>query len=125
MAIRQGAQVCRRDLPRVRAGETNDLTPAMRRMLAKLGEDIARHDARIAQVGQEIERLADLDDRVRRLMTIPSLGPLAATALLAVIGDGPQFRRARDQAAWLGLVPRQQPTGGRTVLLGITKKGNR
>lgn len=125
VAIRQGAGVFRRDLPRVLADETNDLTPAMRRMLAELGEDVARLDARIGQVGREIEALADRDDRARRLMTIPGIGPLAATALLAAIGDGRQFRRARDLAAWLGLVPREHSTGGRTVLPGVTKRGNR
>jgi transposase len=96
---RRGSGHFRRDLPRVLADETNDLTPAMRRMLAELGEDVARLDARIAQVGREIEGLADRDDRARRLMTIPGIGPLAATALLAAIGDGRQFRRARDLAA--------------------------
>jgi len=66
VAIRQGAGVFRRDLPRVLADETNDLTPVMRRMLAKLGEDVARLDARIAQVGRKIEALAARDDRARR-----------------------------------------------------------
>jgi transposase len=58
-------------------------------------------------------------------MLIPGIGPLAATALLAAIGDGHQFRRARELAAWLGLAPREHSTGGRTVLLGVTKRGNR
>jgi transposase len=58
-------------------------------------------------------------------MTIPGIGPLAATAMLAAIGDGRQFRRARDLAAWLGLVPREHSTGGKTTLLGISKRGNR
>lgn len=58
-------------------------------------------------------------------MTIPGIGPIAATALLAAVGDGRQFRRARDLAAWLGLVPREHSTGGKTTLLGISKRGNR
>ena len=57
-------------------------------------------------------------------MSIPGIGPLGATALLAAIGDGRQFRKARDLAAWLGLVPRQNSTGGKTTLLGISKRGN-
>lgn len=84
-----------------------------------------RIDQRIAQATREIEGLAARDDRARRLMTIPGIGPLAATALLAAIGDGRQFRRARDLAAWLGLVPREYSTGGKTTLLGISKRGNR
>ena len=59
-----------------------------------------------------------------RLTTIPGIGPLGATALIAAVGDGKQFKRARDLAAWLGLVPRQNSTGGRSILLGISKRGN-
>ena len=57
-------------------------------------------------------------------MTIPGIGPIGATALIAAVGDGRQFRKARDLAAWLGLVPRQNSTGGKTTLLGISKRGN-
>ena len=105
VAIRQGAGVFRLDLPRVLADETNDLSPAMRRMLTELFEDVVGLDRRIAGASREIEALAACDDRARRLMTVPGIGPLGATALLAAIGDGRQFRRARDLAAWLGLVP--------------------
>jgi len=125
VAIRQGAGVFKRDLPRVVADESNDLTPAMRRMLSELFEDVLRLDKRIAGATREIEALAARDDVARRLMTIPGVGAMAATAILAAAGDGRQFRRARDMAAWLGLVPRQNSTGGKTVLLGITKRGNR
>ena len=125
IAIRQGTSVFRRDLPGALADDENDLTPAMRRMLTELFEDVGRLDARIAQVTREIEGLAATDDRARRLMTIPGIGPIVATALLAAVGDGRQFRRARDMAAWLGLVPREHSTGGKTTLFGISKRGNR
>lgn len=83
-------------------------------MLTDLFDDLTRLDQRIDQITREVESLAAGDDRARRLMTIPGIGPLAATALLAAIGDGHQFRRARDLAAWLGLVPREyRPEGGR------------
>jgi len=94
-------------------------------MLGELFEDVGRLDQRIAGVTREVEGLAARDDRARRLMTIPGIGPLAATALLAAVGDGQQFHRARDLAAWLGLVPREHSTGGKTTLLGISKRGNR
>jgi hypothetical protein len=79
---------------------------------------------RIKEVTTEIEDLAAKDERARRLMTVPGIGPLVATALLASAGDARQFRKARDLAAWLGLVPRQHSTGGKAVLLGISKRGN-
>jgi transposase len=125
IAIRQGAGLFRRDLPLILDDKTNDLTPAMRRMLRQIFDDVIRLDQRIAEVTREVEALAARDDRARRLMSIPGIGPLAATALLAAVGDGRQFRRARDLAAWLGLVPREHSTGGKTTLLGISKRGNR
>jgi transposase len=81
-------------------------------------------DARIQSLDREIERLARSDAVANRLTTIPDIGPLSATALIAAVGDGKRFKRARDLAAWLGLVPRQNSTGGRSVLLGISKRGN-
>ena len=81
VAIRQGTGVFRLDLPRVIADDANDLTPAMRRMLAALFEDVAHLDQRIAGVTREIEAIAARDERARRLTTIPGIGPLAATAL--------------------------------------------
>jgi transposase len=125
VAIGQGAGLFRRDLPDILADDGNDLTPAMRRMLGERFEDVGRLDRRIVAATREIEDLAARDHRARRLMTISGFGPLAATALLATVGDGRQFRRGRDLAAWLGLVPRQHSTGGKTNFLGISKRGNR
>lgn len=65
------------------------------------------------------------DDRTRRLLTIPGIGALNATAPVAAVGDTLTFGRGRDLAAWLGLVPRQASTGGKPRLLGITKRGSR
>jgi transposase len=81
-------------------------------------------DTRIATLTAELVEQARVDEAARRLTTIPGFGALNATALVAAIGAGETFRRARDLAAWLGLVPRQATTGGRPRLLGITKRGN-
>lgn len=124
VAIRQGAGVFKLDLPRVIAEPENDLTPTMRRLLGDLFQDLTRLEIRIKDVTCEIEALAAKDDRARRLMTVPGIGPLGATALLASAGDARQFGKARDMAAWLGLVPRQQSTGGKSTLLGISKRGS-
>ncbi len=61
---------------------------------------------------------------MRRLTSVPGIGPLTASALVAAIGEDNAFRRGRDLSAWLGLVPRQSSIGGRTRLLGISKRGN-
>ncbi len=124
IAMHQGAGRFKADLPLVLADEANDLTPAMRRLLMRLSEDVRALEARIAEVTGEIEDIAAADDTTRRLMTIPSIGPLAATGLLAAAGKATQFRKARHMAAWLGLTPREHFTGGKTTLLGISKRGS-
>jgi len=82
-------------------------------------------EQRIATMNQEIEDIAARSDTARRLMTVRGIGPLASTALLAAAGSGQQFSKARDLAAWLGLVPREHSTGGKNKLLGISKRGNK
>lgn len=124
IAMHQGAGKFKADLPRVLADDANDLTPAMRRLLATLFDDVRGLEARIAEVTREIEAVAAADDTARRLMTIPGIGPLAATGLLAAAGKALQFRKARHMAAWLGLTPREHSTGGKTKLLGISKRGS-
>ena len=124
VAMRQGAGAFKLDLAGVIADEENDLTPTMRRLLSELWEELRALEGRIAAVSREIEATATTNDVARRLATIPGIGPLGATAIVAAIGQGHQFRKARDLAAWIGLVPRQHSTGGKTTLLGIGKRGN-
>jgi len=125
IAIHQGAGKFKADLPRVMANEMNDLTPAMRRIIASVFDELIELEGRITVVNREIEAIAAQNDTARRLMTVPGIGPLAATALLAAAGSAQQFKKARDFAAWLGLVPREYSTGGKTTLLGISKRGNK
>jgi transposase len=124
VAIRQGTGMFKIEIASIIADETNDLTPMMRALLQELWNEFQAVDTRLAVVTRNVEALAARNDTARRLMTIPGVGPIAATALLAAIGNGRQFRKARDLAAWLGLVPRQSSTGGKTTLLGISKRGN-
>ncbi len=124
LPLRQGAGLFKLDLPQALNDPANDLSAAMRRLLGDLNADFLRLEERIRQVTNEIESIADREDVARRLMTIPGIGALGATALLAAIGNGLQFRKARDLGAWLRLVP-QYSTGGKPTLLGISKRGNR
>jgi transposase len=125
IALRQGAGLFKLDFPKVLADDANDLSPTMRRLLSDLFEDLHHLELRIKTVSSEIEALVARDDIARRLTTIPGIGPLGASALLAAVGDGKQFRRARDLAAWLGLTPREYSTGGKQKLFGISKRGNK
>ncbi len=106
--------------------ESADSIPGegLRQFLMALREDLVYLDERVRQLDQVIERAAREDAVARRLQQIPGIGPVTATALVASVGDARQFRRGRDMAAWLGLVPRQQSSGGKAVLQGISKRGD-
>lgn len=124
LAMRTGAGGFHVDIRRHLAKEDNDLSDAMRTLLTNLLDDLAHLEQRIEALSKEIEAIAHSDETVKRLLTIPGIGPLGATALVAAAGDGKQFRKARDMAAWLGLVPAEHSTGGKQKLLGISKRGN-
>ena len=86
---------------------------------------MARARSTIEALNAEFKDHVRVHEEARRLIAIPGIGVLNATALMAAIGDGNAFGRERDLAAWLGLVPRQVSTGGKAKLLGITKRGNK
>jgi transposase len=105
--------------------EAGPLSPRLRHLVADMRAEWLALDRRIAALDEEFAANARSDDAAWRLATIPGIGPINATALAAAVGDASAFARARDLAAWLGLVPRQATTGGKPRLLGITKRGNR
>ena len=125
IAVRQGHRFLRQQLPQILATRSDMLSPRMIRIIEDSVEDWAHLDERIETVTDEIEGLADTDVNCGRLMTVPGIGPIIASAMVAAIGDGAAFTKGRDFAAWLGLVPRQMSTGDRTILGRITKRGNR
>lgn len=105
--------------------EGGGLSPRIRLLVEDLRAEWRELDARIAAFDAEFVRMAREDAAARRLATIPGIGTINATALVAAIGDADCFGRGRDLAAWLGLTPRQATTGGKPRLLGISKRGNR
>lgn len=96
-----------------------------RALIQDLREERGELDRRIKAYDEEFAALAREDAQARRLSGIPGVGVINATALMAAVGDGSAFARGRDLAAWLGLTPRQHSTGGKTKMLGISKRGNR
>lgn len=107
------------------AQRTGELSPLLLRLLEDLIDDWRQLDGRIEDVTTQIETLANQDENCRRLMGTPGIGPLIASAMVAAIGNGAAFMKGRDFAAWLGLVPKQISTGDRTILGGISRRGNR
>ncbi len=106
-------------------GETDRLGVRMSFLLADMRKRWDELDGRIAAFDAEFVSMSKSDERAKRLTTIPGIGPLNATALVAAMGAAATFVKGRDLAAWLGLVPRQVTTGGRPKLLGITKRGSK
>jgi transposase len=78
----------------------------------------------MVDLNHEVELIASTDAACLRLRQIPGIGPLVATAIVASIGNGAAFHKGREFAAWMGLVPKQYSTGGKTKLSGISKRGN-
>ncbi|HTU45817.1 MAG TPA: IS110 family transposase [Bryobacteraceae bacterium] len=95
-----------------------------RRTLRVLATELAALDLRIAALEAEIVTRTRMDPVARRLTTIPGVGPIIASRITATVPDPSVFRSGRDFAAWIGLVPRQNSTGGKVRLGGISKSGN-
>jgi len=125
IAVRQGQRFLREELPRLLAAPPEVLSPRMVLIIEGLASDWRGLDTRIEDLSAEIEDLASRDAGCERLMSIPGIGPIISTAMVAAIGTGDGFSKGRDFAAWLGLVPRQISTGDRTILGKISKRGNR
>ena len=124
IAIATGILRLRKALPEILATRTDVLAPRMIHLIEGLVGDWRRLDERIEAVTDEIEALARKDPACSRLMTVPSIGPIISSATVAAIGSGDMFDKGRNFGAWLGLVPRQLSTGGRTILGRISKRGN-
>jgi transposase len=125
IAVRQGLRFLRTELPRILATRSDVLSPRMVHVIEELSGDWRRLDERIKRLSSEIEALAHQDTACERLITVPGIGPIISSAMVAAIGTGDVFSKGRDFAAWLGLVPKQISTGDRTILGKISKRGNR
>jgi transposase len=125
VAVRQGLRFLRAGLPQILASRTDVLSPRMVHVIEALAGDWRRLDERIEGLSADIETLVQHDPACQRLMTVPGIGPIISSAMVAAIGRGEVFSKGRDFGAWLGLVPKQTSTGDRTILGRISKRGNR
>jgi len=114
--VAQGYARLAQRLTEVITGPECSLGPRIRRLLADMQARWQALNERIKALDEEFAQQARADEQARRLTSIPGIGPLNATALVAAVGDAAAFSRGRDLAAWLGLVPRQATTGGRIRL---------
>ena len=112
-----------KDLPALL--EASSFSECIKKILTTLHEHFDYLNGRIKKLDKDVECQAAEDDLAARLMTMPCVGPITSSALAAELGDGKQFKCGRGYAASIGLVPKQHSTGDKTVLLGISKRGDR
>ncbi len=125
IAVRKGARALRNSLFAILQHREDEISPRMNDIIVGLYEDWLWLDERIESTTSEIELISKRETNCQRLMSVPGIGPIISTAMVAAIGTGEAFERGRDFGAWLGLVPRQFSTGGKTVLGRISKRGSR
>ena len=125
ITVRAGSRALRNSLFAILDNRQDEISPRMHDIIVGLYEDWLRLDERIESTSHEIGRISRHEGNCRRLMTVPGIGPLISTAMVAAIGSGEAFERGRDFGAWLGLVPRQYSTGGKPVLGRLSKQGCR
>ncbi len=124
VVIPQGIYRLRKRVPSILEDADNGLSLAFRDLLQSLARELSTLDVSVAEVTQRLARLSRDLEACQRLQEMDGIGPLNATALIAALGNGHDFRNGRQVAAWLGLVPRQHSSGGKTRLSGISKRGN-
>lgn len=120
----KGPASLRNQMPTILEDAAQNLTPRMRNLLGHLWREWKQLESDVATMSEEIDTIASDDPACQRLRQIPGVGPLVSTATVAAIGNGAAFRKGREFAAWLGMVPRQHSTGGKARLFGISKRGN-
>jgi len=125
IVFRQGDAALCEKVAELIAPKCEDLSPMMKTTLADLREELSCIQERLQIVKHRITQLSKSDDRCRRILKIPGIGPITATALVASIGNGADFKNGRHVAAWLGLVPKHSGTGGVVRIRGISKRGDK
>lgn len=124
VVVRLGANHLRTSLPLLIGDNKNTLSPLMRQNMASLYNSLCFLDQQIAEQEAMLKTIIRENEACKRLMKIPGIGLLTATILFSVAGAASNFKNGREFAAYLGLVPRQNSTGGKTKLLGISKRGD-
>jgi transposase len=114
----------RRTIPVLLSDMTNGLTAMARETIAELWDLMCDLDRRVSALDKKIDAVFKADPACQRIARIKGVGPKTATAMVAAVGDGAEFKNGRHLAAWLGLVPRQHSSGDKRVMMGISKRGS-
>ncbi len=123
--VAPGAAKVKRSLCSIIADGTNELTQLSRECMRDLYDELLENEARLKKLNKKIRQICQQNDTCRRLLKIPGVGELTATAIVAAVPNSNEFKNGRHMSAWLGLVPRQFSSGDKQILLGISKRGDR
>lgn len=115
----------RRSIPEVLEDQENGLTAMTREIIGDLFEFLLQLDERIKAFDRRIDRVFRASADCKRIAQICGVGSKTATAVVAAVGDGKEFKNGRHMAAWMGLVPRQHSSGDKRLLMGISKRGDK
>ena len=124
LIIPQGISNIAKRVPELIEDASNELTGSFRVLIDRLMEHLKELDRQVDELDAKIKEWHRANDASRKLVKIPGIGPVTASALVATIVDAKNFDNGRQLAAWLGLVPKQHSSGGKNVLLGISKRGD-
>jgi transposase len=124
LTVPKGRSHLEHALPEILKNYESRFSGTFQALLRQLNRELEQLATRIDAMDKVIQRTVADNEACKRLTTIPGIGPVTATALVAAVGSGAAFKRGRDLAAWVGMVPREFSTGGRQKLLGISKHGN-
>ncbi|WP_275384161.1 IS110 family transposase [Xenorhabdus bovienii] len=124
IAIPESAHKVEQCLPDHLENAENDLTPLSRELFQELLRELKEQQQRLKVLDKRLNHLNAQQEDIRRLLTLPGIGSLGASALMVALGDSTDFKNGRHFASYLGLVPREHSSGGKVRLLGITKRGD-
>lgn len=125
ITIRKGRHHIEETLPGILEDPDNKLSGALRVLLTQLRSEMQYLHRQIEETDKLIARICDELEQCRRLVAIPGIGPITATATVAAIGNGAAFKKGRGFSAWLGVVPGEHSTGGKQKLTGTSRRGNK
>lgn len=124
IVIPKGVDAIAKRIPEILEDGENGLPGTMRRLLERLTDNLKEMDRQEKELDAQIRAWHNENEASRKLAEIPGIGPITASAIVATVGDAGEFKNGRQMAAWLGLVPRQCSSGGKQLLLGISKRGD-
>ena len=124
IVIPQGIKSIAKRMPEILEDGENGLPGTMRKLLERLTDNLKEMDSQVQELEVQIKLWHANSEASRKLEAIPGIGPITASAIVATVGDATEFKNGRQLAAWIGLVPRQHSSGGKQMLLGISKRGD-